>query len=99
MKNCKYLVETFNVDPLYLKHKEQGNVPDYRVLNIKDKNNQSYGPNFNLPTALANPTWKKISIFKDMVCPQIIGIRFSSRLYSNCKEFSLIEKEEDYFYY
>ncbi|CAD5119187.1 DgyrCDS7824 [Dimorphilus gyrociliatus] len=34
LKNNKYLVETFNVDPLYLKHKEQGNVPDYRHWQI-----------------------------------------------------------------
>lgn len=31
LKNPAYIVNAFNVDPLYLKHDQQGEAPDYRV--------------------------------------------------------------------
>lgn len=31
LKNPGYIVNAFNVDPLYLKHEQQGAAPDYRV--------------------------------------------------------------------
>lgn len=31
IKNSSYLVDAFNVDPIYLRHTNEGKVPDYRV--------------------------------------------------------------------
>ena len=31
LKDPTYVVNAFNVDPLYLKHDQQGSAPDYRV--------------------------------------------------------------------
>lgn len=31
IKDSRLLVDAFNVDPLYLKHDKQGQIPDYRV--------------------------------------------------------------------
>jgi hypothetical protein len=31
LKDPTYVVNAFNVDPLYLKHEQQGAAPDYRV--------------------------------------------------------------------
>lgn len=31
IKDSRLLVDAFNVDPLYLKHDRQGQIPDYRV--------------------------------------------------------------------
>ncbi|KAK2183725.1 hypothetical protein NP493_298g02000 [Ridgeia piscesae] len=33
-KNATYVVDAFNVDPLYLKHQHQGHAPDYRHWQI-----------------------------------------------------------------
>jgi hypothetical protein len=39
VKDSNLLVEAFNVDRIYLRHKNQGLAPDYRVRNITCKNN------------------------------------------------------------
>lgn len=31
IRDSRLLVDAFNVDPLYLKHDKQGQIPDYRV--------------------------------------------------------------------
>lgn len=31
IKNSTHLVDAFNVDPIYLKHHNEGRIPDYRV--------------------------------------------------------------------
>ena len=31
IKDSSYLVDAFNVDPIYLRHENEGRVPDYRV--------------------------------------------------------------------
>lgn len=31
IKNSEYIVDAFNVNPVYLRHDKQGQIPDYRV--------------------------------------------------------------------
>lgn len=40
LKNANDVVDAFNVDPLYLKHDQQGQAPDYRV-------ERQHNPDFN----------------------------------------------------
>ena len=37
VKNSSQLVEAFDVDRIYLRHKNQGLAPDYRVSNVACK--------------------------------------------------------------
>jgi len=37
VKNSSHLVEAFDVDRIYLRHKNQGLAPDYRVSNVACK--------------------------------------------------------------
>ena len=41
MKNSNQLVEAFDVDRIYLRHKNQGLAPDYRVSNVACKMQES----------------------------------------------------------
>lgn len=37
LKDPTYVINSFNVDPLYLKHDMQGSAPDYRVTSAKNR--------------------------------------------------------------
>lgn len=38
IKNSSHLVDAFNVDPIYLPHKNEGKIPDYKVRTFSSLN-------------------------------------------------------------
>nr|KAG5689555.1 hypothetical protein BaRGS_022058 [Batillaria attramentaria] len=45
IRNRELLVDAFNVDPIYLKHQNQGRVPDYRHVSLAEELEALLGPN------------------------------------------------------
>jgi len=44
IRDSRLLVDAFNVDPLYLKHDKQGQIPDYRVSRCIDLSMRKFVP-------------------------------------------------------
>lgn len=42
IRDSRLLVNAFDVDPLYLKHDKQGQIPDYRVSSVSEIANSYY---------------------------------------------------------
>lgn len=72
LKDPSYVVDAFNVDPLYLKHDMQGSAPDYRVSNtfkiIKYKDiiltnnifNKFFLYKYKVITSMSHSYWKRM---------------------------------------
>lgn len=72
VKDKSLIEDAFNVNPVYLKHENEGKIPDYRVIQlchlIAFLIKLLMIGWFALLAALANSAWKTIPFTQDVVC-------------------------------